>query len=72
MVNDIIEELLNLDMEPKPESLWWMSSYEEEDQVTLKVWEEEEGKIGTCLSGRSSRYWCIAFNVMGRAHKGSK
>ena len=23
MVNDIIEEMLVLDMEPKPESLWW-------------------------------------------------
>ena len=37
MVNDIIEELLNLDMEPKQESLWWTSSYEEEDKLTLKV-----------------------------------
>ena len=37
MVNDIIEELLNLDMEPKPETLWWTSSYEEEDKLTLKV-----------------------------------
>ena len=37
MVNDIIEELLNLDMEPKPESLWWTSSYEEQDKLTLKV-----------------------------------
>ena len=36
-VNDIIEELLNLDMEPKPESLRWTCSYEEEDQLTLKV-----------------------------------
>ena len=37
LVNDIIEELLDLDMEPKPESLWWTSSYEEEGQITLKV-----------------------------------
>ena len=27
MVNDIIEELRDLDMEPKPESLWWTSTY---------------------------------------------
>ena len=27
MVNDIIEELLDLDMEPKPESLWWTSTH---------------------------------------------
>ena len=26
MVNDIIEELLDVDMEPKPESLWWTST----------------------------------------------
>ena len=26
-----------LDTEPKPESPWWTSSYEEEDQLTLKV-----------------------------------
>ena len=25
MVNDFIEELLDLDVEPKPESLWWTS-----------------------------------------------
>ena len=24
-------------MEPKPESLWWTSSFEEEDKITLKV-----------------------------------
>ena len=37
MVNDIIEELLNLDMEPKRESLWWTRSCEEEDKLSLKV-----------------------------------
>ena len=26
MVNDIVEELLDLDVEPKPESLWWTST----------------------------------------------
>ena len=28
MVNDVFEELLNLDMEPKLDSPWWTSSYE--------------------------------------------
>ena len=37
MVNDVIEELLDLDMEPKPESLWWTCPYEEEEKLTLKV-----------------------------------
>ena len=37
MVNDVIEELMDLDMEPKPESLWWTSSYEEEEKLTLEV-----------------------------------
>ena len=38
MVNDIIEELMDLDMEPKPESFWWTSTCKAEDEVTLKVW----------------------------------
>ena len=37
MVNDIIEELLVLDMEPKLESLSWACTYEREDTTTLKV-----------------------------------
>ena len=37
MVNDFIEELMDLDMEPKPESLWWKSAYQDEDVTTLKV-----------------------------------
>ena len=31
MVNDIIEEPLDLDMEPKLESLWWSSTHKNED-----------------------------------------
>ena len=31
------EELLDLDMEPKPESLWWRSMYKYEDMRTLRV-----------------------------------
>ena len=27
MVNDIVEEMLDLDMEAKPESLWWTSTH---------------------------------------------
>ena len=37
MVNDIIEELLGLDMDSKPESLWWTSTYKDEDVATLEV-----------------------------------
>ena len=37
MVNDIIEELLDLDMGPKPQSLWWTSIYKHEDMRTLRV-----------------------------------
>ena len=33
MVNDIFEELLDLDMEPKPDSLWWTSTYKDELRV---------------------------------------
>ena len=27
MVNDIVEEMMDLDLEPTPESLWWTSTY---------------------------------------------
>ena len=37
MVNDVIEELLDLDMEPKLESLWWTSTHEAEEKETLKM-----------------------------------
>ena len=44
MVNDIIEELLGLDMESKPESLWWTSTYKDEDVATLKVESTKENQ----------------------------
>ena len=37
MVNDIIAEFMDLDMEPKPESLWWTSRHTAEDEETLQV-----------------------------------
>ena len=43
MANDIIEELLNLDMEPKPEPLWWTSTHKHEDMQTLRL--ESTGRI---------------------------
>ena len=67
MANDIIEEL---DMEPKPESLWWTSSYKEEDKLTLKVggggkdWDLPYREVFDVLG--------YGVNVMGKAHKGSK
>ena len=30
MVNDVIEELLDLDLEPKPQSLWWTRTCQDE------------------------------------------
>ena len=47
MVNDIIEELLGLDMGSKPESLWWTSTYKDEDVATLEV--ESRKKIWDLL-----------------------
>ena len=35
MVHDIIEDLMDLDMDPKPESLWWTSTYKDEVESTL-------------------------------------
>ena len=43
MVNDIIEELLDLDMEPKPESLWWTSTH----QAEVKQYIESVGTEAT-------------------------
>ena len=37
LVSDVIEELLDLDTEPKPESLCWTSTHKQEDMATLKV-----------------------------------
>ena len=37
MVNDISEELLGLDMEPWLDSLWWASTYKDEEAATLMV-----------------------------------
>ena len=56
MVNDIIEELMNLDMEPKPESLWWRSTDKEEEEMTLKV--GCRGEIG--------EFFMEVFDVWGR------
>ena len=37
MVHDIIEELLDLDSEPKAESLWWTSTHQAEEEETMNV-----------------------------------
>ena len=47
MVNDIIEELLDLDI--KPESLWWTSTYQAEDRVKLKVLSRSVWSLGVPL-----------------------
>ena len=43
MVNDIIEELPDLDMEPKSELLWWTNTHQCEVMTTLRV-----GSRGKC------------------------
>ena len=76
MVNDIIEELLDLDMEPKPESLWWTSTYNHEDMRTLrmegrdKVWDLPFCEVSNVLGYRFSSRWeevsrCRAQDVQG-------
>ena len=45
MVNDIIEELLDLDMEPKLESLWWTSTHHAEEKETSK----QRPRVGSLL-----------------------
>ena len=60
MVNDIIEELLDLDMEPKLASLCWTNTEKDEDVATLKVGSRER-KLGTCPSWRYSMSWAVVF-----------
>ena len=61
MVNDIIEELLDLDMEPKPESLWWTRTHKHEDMRTLsvggrdKVWDLPFSEVFEVLGHRFHR-----------------
>ena len=58
MVNDIIEELLDLAMERKTESLWWTSTYKDEDAATVKVgsrgktWDQPVMEVFDVLMGR--------------------
>ena len=56
MAADESEELLDLDMEPKPESLWWTSTHQHGDMRTLSV-------------GGRDKVWdlpfCEIFDVLG-------
>ena len=64
MVNDIIEELLDLDMEPKPKSLWWTSTHKDEDGYNAEG--GEQGHIGDLP-------FMVVFDVMGyRFHRDGK
>ena len=71
MMNDIIEELLDLDMEPKLESLWWTTTYREEDVTALKV-RSREGKLGTCQSLRYLMSWAIVSDEVGKGCRGRR
>ena len=64
MVSDIIEELMDLDMEPKRESLWWTSTHKDKEKNPLRV----ESR---------NRAWvlpfCEVFDVLGyRFHRDGK
>ena len=48
MVNDIMEELMDLDMEPKPWS-WWTSTHEAQVGATWR-W-DARAKVGRCFCG---------------------
>ena len=58
MVNDITGERLDLDMEPKPESLWWTSTYKDEGAATLKrgkIWDLPSSELFDVLGCRFHR-----------------
>ena len=58
MVNDSIGELLDLDRETRLESLWWTSTYKNEDMTKLRV--GSGGKLGT---------WAVVSTVMEGAER---
>ena len=66
VVDGIIEEVLDLDMEPKAESLWWTSTHKDEDMTTHR---EAEAKLGTSLFVKSLRSWDIVITGMGKDPK---
>ena len=45
MVSNIIHELMDPDMEPRPESLWWRSTYNSEVLVTVEVFDMSEYRL---------------------------
>ena len=64
MVKDLIEEAARVDLEPKPASLWWTSTYpsEEKEEMMLgtskgcyKFPFEEEFKILGCVMNRQGK-----------------
>ena len=64
MLNDIIEEWMDLDMEPKPDSSQWTTSTNKfEDEKTLK-W-DAKGE-GICFSLRCSIFWVIVVGSSGK------
>ena len=54
MVNDIREEMLDLDMEPKPESLWWTNTVKDEAVATL-TWDLPFSEVFDVLGHRFHR-----------------
>ena len=40
MVDDIVDKLMDVDMEPTRESMWWTNTYKTANEVTLKVGRE--------------------------------
>ena len=56
-------------MGPKPESLWWTSTYKEDDVSTLKVGTREK-ILGLALHGKYLMSWAVVFDEMGKGVQG--
>ena len=67
MVFDLIEELPDLDMEPKPESLCWTNTYKDQDTRTLRVGGRD--KVWDLPFVKSLMYSDTVFIAMGRGFK---
>ena len=52
----------------QPGSLWWTSTHREEDETTLRVWEQREN-LGPALHGRCSMFWGYRFRRDGKVNQ---
>ena len=56
MLRDLVEEASRWDLENKPASLWWTSTYDPEEKEDTNLGHRDAINV---LLKISSRYWCV-------------